>query len=83
MKLRVSAEDTPQLDEEKRGPESRVDDGDPETQLRDVSLVRWAVHSFDVGAQGAEYLDVCHGCYENGKAVERCWVSEEGFRVSV
>ena len=70
VKLRVSTKDATKLDEEKRGPESGIDDGDPETQLRDVSLACRAVHSFYMGAQRAEYLDVCHGRYENGKAVE-------------
>lgn len=83
MNLRVSTKDTTQLDEKKRGPESGVDDRHPETQLRDVSLVRRAVDSFYVGAEGAEYLDVCHRCYENGKAVECSWVAEEGFRVGI
>ena len=83
MKLRVSTKDATKLDEKKRGPESGVDNGDPETQLRDVSLVRRAVHSFYVGAQRAEYLDVCHGRYEDGKAVQCSRVAEEGFRVGV
>lgn len=83
VKLSVSTKDATKLDEKKRGPESGVDDGDPETQLRDVSLVRRAVHSFYVGAQCAEYLDVYHGRNKDGKAVKSSWVSEEGFRVGV
>jgi len=70
VKLRVGTKDATKLDEKKRGPESGVDDGDPETQLRDVSLVRRAIHSFYVSVQRSEYLDVRHGCYENGKAIE-------------
>jgi len=70
VKLRVSTKDATKLDEKKRGPESGVDDGDPETQLRDVSLVRRAIHSFYMSVQRAEYLDVRHRCYENGKAIE-------------
>ena len=83
VKLCVSTKDATKLDEKKRGPESGVDDGDPETQLRDVSLVRRAVHSFYVGAQRAEYLDIYHRRYEDGKAVESSWVAEEGCRVGV